>query len=120
MNNAERLLKYYVTLSEDEKKEFSRIVRKHWPDYKFDDFENPKTTKNDIKELQERLVQTCIDFLNERELDDVEEVSFSADMLQFSKKYNEWTPMTDSFIDVYGYQDDENGIRVRKKIGDYC
>lgn len=120
MTNAEKLLSYFRKLSEEDKKEFAKIVRPYWPDFQFPDYENPQTKKEDIKELQERMVQLCIDFLNERNLDDVEEIMFSADMLQFSREYNEWTPMTDSFIDVYGNQLDENNHVVRKKIGDYC
>ena len=120
MTNAEKLLSYFKKMSEEDKKEFAKIVRPYWPDFQFPDYVNPQTKKEDIKELQERMVQLCIDFLNERNLDDVEEIMFSADMLQFSREYNEWTPMTDSFIDVYGNQLDENNHLVRKKIGDYC
>lgn len=66
------------------------------------------------------MVQLCIDYLNENSLDDIQEVRFSADMLQYSKEYGEWTPATDSFITVYGIQKDEHGLEARKFIGEYC
>lgn len=69
-----------------------------------------KTTTKDIKELQEKLVQTCIDFINERNLEDVEMVSFTADALQASAKYKEWIPATDSSITL-------EGIKVEKMQG---
>ena len=71
------------------------------------------------KELQEKMVQLCIDFITEYELDDIQEVRFSADMLQESKKCRKWTAATDSFIDVYGFQTDEDGLETRRIIGEY-
>ena len=66
------------------------------------------------------MVQLCIDYMTEHGLNDIQEVRFSADMLQYSKEYGSWTSATDSFIDVYGFQKDENGIEARKIIGEYC
>ena len=120
MTKAEKLVNYYNDLSDEEKMKFAELIRPHWIQYKLDNYKNPKTTKQDIKELQEKLVQTCIDFINEKELNDIDEVSFSADCLQSSAKYKEWTPFTDSFITVNGWEEYEEGRFVRKKIGDYC
>lgn len=56
--------------------------------------------------LQERLVQTCIDFINECKDDEqvrqIERVEFRADCLQESAKHGEWHPSTDSYCSIYG------------------
>lgn len=52
-------------------------------------------------ELQKRLVQTCIDFINEHKDDErvrqIERVEFNADCLQESAEHGEWHPCTDSY-----------------------
>lgn len=48
---------------------------------------NPVTTINDIKELQQKLVQTCIDFIKEKNLTDIDAVSFNVDGLEDSIKF---------------------------------
>lgn len=57
-------------------------------------------------ELQKRLVQTCIDFINEHKNDEqvneIQLVEFNADCLQESAKYGEWHPSTDSYCGMYG------------------
>ena len=57
-------------------------------------------------ELQKRLVQTCIDFVNEykdnEQVKNIYLVKFSADALQESVKHCEWHPCTDSYCAVYG------------------
>ena len=60
------------------------------------------TTQDHIKELQERLIKTCIDYINEKNLTDIYSVKFSADSLDLSALANEWTPSTDSYINVKG------------------
>ena len=55
-----------------------------------------------IKELQEILVQTCIDYINKHGLTDVYSVSFNADELAYSAKYGKWQPATDSYIKIEG------------------
>lgn len=120
MEHIERLAKEFIELSNDEKQEFVKRIRTHWPDWECEQYENPKTNIEDIKELQKGLVQLCIDYILEHGLNDIDEVRFSADMLQESKKYGQWTPATDSFIDVYGFQKGEHGFLVRKIIGEYC
>lgn len=109
----------FKSLSDDEKKYAAQCLRKEWPFFDYENFENPVTTKENIKELQEKIVQLCIDYINNHNLTDIDEIHFNADELQFSSKYKKWTPQTDSYIGVFGQQKDENGIIVRKKIGDY-
>ena len=43
-----------------------------------------KTTDVLISKLQNRLIQCCIDFINENNLGDLERVDFTADVLQIS------------------------------------
>lgn len=90
-------------------------------------YENPVTTTEDIKELQQRLVQTCIDFVRTRNLTDVDMVRFSVDGLGDAINFQEWTAGMDSYIGVEGLQEDtytgKSGkpytFRVRKFIGEY-
>ena len=57
-----------------------------------------KTTDVLIAKLQDRLVQCCIDFINENNLGDLERVDFNVDGLQISSEFDEWPPATYSFI----------------------
>lgn len=92
-------------------------------------YENPVTSQSDIKELQEKLVQTCIDFIKERNLTDIDAVRFNIDGLTGNAiEYGEWTPCMDSYIGVEGLQDeliesDRKGwmksAKVRAFIGEY-
>lgn len=56
--------------------------------------------------LQERLVQTCIDFINEHKDDEqvqeIQMVEFRVDCLQESAKHDEWQPCTDSYCALHG------------------
>ena len=82
------------------------------------DFDCPVTTQNDIKELQEKLVQTCIDFIKERNLTDVNGISFNVDgLFENAIKYGEWTPEMDSYIGVEGLQDE--AIEVKEGSGKF-
>lgn len=86
------------------------------------DYENPISTSADARDLLNILVQTTINFLKERKLNDVYEVSFGADGLYDSVYYGEWTPSTDASISFVGLQEDEDGdkdYRVRKLITSY-
>lgn len=99
--------------------EFLHLSRKYrkadLPDYK-----SPISTSDDAKDLLNILVDATIDFLKERKLDDVYEVSFSTDGLYDSVAYGEWTPSTDASISFVGLQEDENkDYRVRKLITSY-
>ena len=56
--------------------------------------------------LQERLVQTCIDFINEHKDDEqvkeIQIVEFNVDGLQFSAKEGSWQADTDSSCILQG------------------
>ena len=88
---------------------------------------NPVTTADDIKELQKRLVQACIDFIKEKNLTDIDAVHFNVDGLEDSIRFGEWTPGMDSYIGVEGLQpisplnkcDAPYVFRVRRLIGEY-
>ena len=91
-------------------------------------YENPVTTTDNIKELQQRLVQTCIDFVKEKNLADIDAVRFNVDGLTGNTiEFGEWVPAMDSYIGVEGLQEDtyigKSGdpytFRVRKFIGEY-
>lgn len=91
-------------------------------------YENPVTTTNDIKELQERLVQTCIDFVKEKNLTDIDMVRFNVDGLTGNAiEFGEWVAAMDSYIGIEGLQEDtyigKSGdpytFIVRKFIGEY-
>ena len=93
-----------------------------------DKYKDPKTKQSDIMDLHILLVQTCINFIKERELFDIDEVNFSVDGLEEGVEYGEWTPGVDSSLSVVGLQDDgtiwtdSNGVkhtwRVRRLIGE--
>ena len=72
------------------------------------------------KELQERLVQTCLDFIREKGDKYIWRVEFSADELQESAKEGKWMPCTDSSLVLEGLVwDPELKTVVTKEIGSY-
>jgi len=71
------------------------------------------TTQEDIRELQDLLVQTCIDYINKKGLTDIYSVSFHADALAESASYGSWQPCTDSSIKVKGL----NPVVITRKDG---
>ena len=72
------------------------------------------------KELQERLVQTCLDFIREKGDKYILRVEFSADELQESAKEGKWMPCTDSSITLEGIIFDEQlKTSVKMEIGSY-
>lgn len=115
------LIKEYETLDNAARKVFRNETWIYEPDY--DDFKDPVTTEKDMKELLEILVQTTIDFINERGLTDIFSVGFSADDLQVSAKSGEWTPATDASIHVTGLGKEKSAdgteYTVEQKIGSY-
>lgn len=115
------LIKEYETLDNAARKVFRNETWIYEPDY--DDFKDPVTTEKDIKELLEILVQTTIDFINERNLTDIYSVGFSADDLQGSAKFGEWGPCTDASIHVMGIGkekgNDGHEYSVCQRIGEY-
>ena len=60
-------------------------------------------------QLQERLVQCCIDFIKETGNKEIQRVCFTADMLQESAKNGQWSPCTDSTCETEGC-DNDNGF----------
>lgn len=67
--------------------------------------ENESYNHKMARELQERLVQCCIDFINETGDKTIERVCFTADALQESAKHGFWQPCTDSTCDTEGWED---------------
>lgn len=114
-------IRNYEALPDEAKKVFRKETWVYEPDY--DDYKEPVTTKNDMKELLEILVQTTIDFINERGLTDIYSVGFGADDLQGSAKFGEWEPCTDASIHVCGMGKekgrDGHEYTVIQKIGEY-
>lgn len=60
------------------------------------------TKREHTKELQEILVQTCINYIKEHDLKDIDAVYFSFDGAQASVEYGEWCPCSDSSIRLKG------------------
>ena len=120
-DNLRNLINDYDKLSDDEKNVFRKETTVDWERYP--KYENPQTTEKEMSELLEILVQECINFINERGLKDVDVISFSADSLQTSAKYNKWVPDTDAGITMLGWQKakSSNGkdFDVYKEIGHY-
>ena len=114
-------LEAYNSLNEEQKKVFRQDTLVGFYDY--DKYENPQTTEEDLKELLEILVQTTIDFIDERGLKDIDAVHFGADGLQSSAEAGEWVCFTDANIGVYGIGTEKdskgNEYQVVKKIGEY-
>lgn len=77
-------------------------------------FKNPTTTQKDLRDLQEKIMETVISFCEERNLTDIDRVDFHSDGLQSSIDFGTWVPSTDSSISAYGYEDDK-----LKKIGEW-
>ena len=69
--------------------------------------------------LQEKLVQACIDFINEHKDDEqvkqIEIVAFNVDNLQESAKHNKWHPCTDSYCALHGVKTESwNSIDINE------
>ena len=65
-----------------------------------------------MDEFHHILVQTAIDFINEKKLKDVWSVSFYADSLQESAEFGMWCPATDSSLTLEALKKDEYPYRV--------
>ena len=115
------IIRDYEALPDEAKKVFNKETYFYKPDY--DDYKDPITTEKDMKELLEILVQTTIDFINERGLTDIYSVGFGADDLQGSAKFGEWEPCTDASIYVTGIgkekSKDGHEYTVCQHIGSY-
>lgn len=112
----------YREFSKSEKRKFNNI-KEDDRSQNYDEFPKAKTsklTKDDMRDLERVLVQTTIDFLKERSLDDVNEVHWGADGLLDSVKRGEWTCSTDSSIWFGGYEHEEGDkYGYRTFIGEY-
>ena len=116
----DRLIENFKKLSTREKRAFALLYGALNSD-RLDAYTNPVTSNEHLSELQDILVQVCINYINENKLTDIDEISFSADSLQCSARFGEWVPATDSYIRAVGYEetnDGKNNYGVRKKIGD--
>lgn len=71
----------------------------------------PITTKEHISELQDILVQTCINYINKNGLTDIWAIHFNVDSLQASAEEGCWCPVSDSYIRVEGVR---NSRYIRK------
>ena len=115
------VIRSYEGLDDAAKKVFQQETLAYHRDY--DDYKDPITKEKDMKELLEILVQTTIDFINERGLTDIWSVSFGADDLQGSAKFGEWEPCTDASIHVTGMGKekgkDGHEYTVCQNIGSY-
>ena len=104
-----------MEIKETSKKEYKEY-KKHYLEKKAS---KNKTTDVLIAKLQDRLIQCCIDFINENNLGDLERVDFNADGLQISSEFGKWSQPTDSFISGSEFVE-ENGYLVMKDFVKYC
>ena len=118
--DADRVLKEYEKLSKEDKRNFD-IGLAALKSETLEPYSNPVTTEDQLSELQDILVQVCINYININGLTDIDEIAFNADSLQRSAHFGKWVPATDSYIRAVGYEetnDEKNNYCVRKKIGD--
>ena len=115
------IIRDYEALPDEAKKVFNKETYFYEPDY--DDYKDPVTTDKDMKELLEILVQTTIDFINERNLTDIDSIGFGADSLQASADAGEWVSATDANIHATGLgtvkDNDGREYTVAQNIGSY-
>ena len=78
--------------------------------YQYEKFESPITTMEDLSDLQNELMSTAIRFCRERNLTDIDRLSFGVDGIQDSVEYGEWTPATDSSLIALGYENDKQKL----------
>lgn len=116
----DKILDLIEPLTKSEKENFMYGFNIRYGYKGFDKYENPVTTIQDIKDLQEALVQTVINFLDDRKLTDIDEVHFNFDAAQDSVKEYKWCPASDSTISVIGLQKEkDSGMTARRLIGQY-
>ena len=70
--------------------------------------------KEKAKELQRRLVDCCLKFIIETADIDTDMVEFRADCLQESAMLGSWHPSTDSYLGIYGVDEDKDGTKSYK------
>lgn len=98
-------MKKFEELTQDQK---DRIVKHHLEKLE-QEVENIKKREQTLnipesnklaRELQERLVQCCIDYIKEIGDTNIDRVIFTADALQESSKYGSWQACTDSTCEI--------------------
>ena len=105
MEKHEKIIKQFEKLSQDEK---DRIVKHYLErlEQEANDIKNREQllavpNQNKLaKELQERLVQCCIDYIKETRDTNIDRVIFTVDALQESSKYGSWQACTDSTCEL--------------------
>ena len=118
--DADRVLEEYKKLSKEDKRNFE-IGLQALKSENLEPYSNPVTTEDQLSELQDILVQVCINYININGLTDIDEIAFNADSLQRSAHFGKWVPATDSYIRAVGYEETNDGeinYSKRKKIGD--
>ena len=90
-----------MTLEERKAKKYDEILERESQESKkrLEILSNPERNKL-ASELSHRLVQCCIDFINETGNTDIWRVNFFADCLQESAKYGKWCPCTDASCEI--------------------
>lgn len=65
-------------------------------------------------------MQTVVDYINDNNISDLQEIAFSADELQASANYGKWCPETDSALTCTGYKwtEDRSYLPERYLIGE--
>ena len=76
----------------------------------YEKFESPITSMEDLLDLQKELMNTAICFCKERNLTDIDSLSFGADGIQDSIEYGEWTASTDSSLVAHGYENNKQKL----------
>lgn len=77
---------------------------------RYEKYENPITSLKDLSDLQHLLTNAVISFCKERNLTDIDRLSFDVDGIQDSIEYGEWTPSTDSSLIAYGDENEKQKI----------
>ena len=72
------------------------------------------------KVLQERLVQTCIDYFRENPWDEVDEISFSFDDVQDSVIEGSWSAASDSHITLWTWNLRDPEKYSRDQLVTFC
>lgn len=102
-------MEVFNNLSQKEKIKFLRNIYSNNLDH-IEDYHQPKTSQENIYELQSLLMAICVDYLAVKGLDEVD-----IDGLKESILASEWVPSTDCFLTVYGRVADEDGLEKTKK-----
>ena len=105
MGKSEKIMEQFEKLSQDKK---DRIVKHHFErlEQEVEDIEKRKQLLADpnqnklARELQNRLIQCCIDYIRETGDANIDRVIFTADALQESSKYGSWQACTDSTCEL--------------------